>query len=138
MRVNVKNYLYRHFDNMLILQTEDDTILYIYCPSECIYEDWRSRFYCYTENILRREAMSIDYVDYHTEPNSDIACNGVAHFIHYGDGRNAWHDNRGLSYQHLAEAGGYWHYRNDSSVVEADRKKRQWADFAATMSDVIK
>lgn len=33
MRVNVKNYMYRWFDNMLILQTEDDNVLYIYCPS---------------------------------------------------------------------------------------------------------
>jgi hypothetical protein len=54
MRIHVKNYLYRHFDNMLILQTEDDNVLYIYCPSECIYNDNTSRFYCYKENIMKR------------------------------------------------------------------------------------
>ena len=143
MRVNVKNYLYRHFDNMLILQTEDDNILYIYCPSECIYNDNESRFYCYKENITKREFLKIDYVDYHTESNSVITCDGVAHFIQYGNDKNAWYNNRRyinreLYMDVLRKAGGYWHYYNDADIVEADRKKRQWSDFASAVSDMIK
>ena len=83
MRVNIKNYMYRWFDNMLILQTEDDNVLYIYCPSECIYNDGISRYYCYKENLQARELLEIDYVDYHMESDSDISCNGIAHFIQY-------------------------------------------------------
>lgn len=138
MRVNAKNYLYRHFDNMLILQTEDDNVLYIYCPSECIYNDNISRFYCYTENIVQREFLKIDYIDYHTESNSVLTCDGVAHFIQYGNEENAWYDNRELYGDALREAGGYWRYYHDADIIEADRKKRQWAGFAAAMSDMIK
>lgn len=79
MRVNVKNYIYRWLDNMLILQTEDDNILYIYCPSECIYNDGISRYYCYKENLQARELLEIDYVDYHTE--SDLVDIGITEMI---------------------------------------------------------
>ena len=138
MRVNVKNHLYRHFDNMLILQTEYDTILYIYCPSECIYNDNISRFYCYRENIIKRAFLNIDYVDYHTESNSVITCDGVAHFIQYSNEKNAWYNNKELYEGALRKAGGFWRYYNEADIVEADRKKRQWTDFTATMSDMIK
>lgn len=138
MRVNVKNYLYRHFDNMFILQTKDDTILYIYCPSECIYDDNTSRFYCYKENIIKRAFLKINYIDYHTESNSVITCDGVAHFIQYSNEKNAWYNNRELYEGALRKAGGFWRYYNDVDIIGADRKKRQWDDFTAAMSDMIK
>ena len=138
MRVNVKNYLYRHFDNMFILQTADDTILYIYCPSECIYNDNISRFYCYRKNIIERAFLRIDYVDYHMELNSVITCDGVAHFIQYSNEKNAWYNNRELYEGALRKAGGFWRYYNEVDIVEADRKKRQWADFVTSISDMIK
>ena len=123
---------------MLILQTEYDTILYIYCPSECIYNDNISRFYCYRENIIKRAFLNIDYVDYHTESNSVITCDGVAHFIQYSNEKNAWYNNKELYEGALRKAGGFWRYYNEADIVEADRKKRQWTDFTATMSDMIK
>jgi hypothetical protein len=128
---------------MLILQTEDDNILYIYCPSECIYNDNESRFYCYKENIMKREFLKIDYVDYHIESNLVITCDGVAHFIQYGNDENAWcgsrgYNNKKLYMDALRKAGGYWHYYNDADIVETDRKKRQWSDFVSTVSDMIK
>ena len=58
--------------------------------------------------------------------------------LDYGNEENAWHNNRGLYSDVLREAGGFWRYHNDSDIIEADRKKRRWADFAAAMSDMIK
>lgn len=144
MRVNVKNYMYRWFDNMLILQCENDNVLYIYCPSECIYDDGTSRFYCYSTNIQEREFLDIDYVDYHIESKSDISCDGVAHFIHYKNDKKlilrgyGGRKDRTIPNDILAKAGGYWHYRNDDEVVEKDRKKRQWSDCMVTLADIIK
>lgn len=144
MRVNVKNYMYRWFDNMLILQSENDSVLYIYCPSECIYDDGTSRFYCYSTNIQEREFLDIDYVDYHIESKSDISCDGVAHFICYKNDKKLilpgyrGYKDRTLPNDILAKAGGYWHYRNDNEVVEKDRKKRQWLDCVTALADMIK
>ena len=146
MRVKVKNYLYRHFDNMLILQTENDTILYIYCPSECTYDDKFSHYYCYEENIIARQCLEIDYVDYHIESDSNISCDGIAHFIQYDnkniiirEGYNFYRDrNRELSRDILDKAGGYWHHYNDLSIIESDRKKRQWLGFTVAISNIIK
>lgn len=144
MRVNVKNYMYRWFDNMLILQTEDDNVLYIYCPSECIYNDGISRYYCYKENLQARELLEIDYVDYHTESDSDISCNGIAHFIQYRNDKKIIRreygccKHRELPNDILNKAGGYWHHFNDNETVENDRKKRQWSDFISAISDAIK
>lgn len=144
MRVKVKGYMYRWFDNMLILQSENDDVLYIYCPSECIYDDGTSRFYCYSTNIHEREILDIDYVDYHIEPKSDISCDGVAHFIQYKNDKKLilracrGPKNRTLPDDILAKAGGYWHHRNDAEVVEKDRKKRQWSDCVAALADITK
>jgi hypothetical protein len=87
---------------------------------------------------MQREFLKIDYVDYHSESNSVITCDGVAHFIQYGNEKNTWYNNRELCGDILRKSGGYWHYYNDADIIEADRKKRQWTDFVATMSDVIK
>lgn len=143
MRVNVKNYMHRWFDNMLILQCENDSVLYIYCPSECIYDDGTSRFYCYSTNIQEREFLDIDYVDYHIESKSNISCDGVAHFIQYRNDKKLIlcgyrHKDRTLPNDILAKAGGYWHHRNDDKVVENDRKKRQWSDCVTALADIIK
>lgn len=143
MRVNVKNYMYRGFDNMLILQCENDSVLYIYCPSECIYDDGTSRFYCYSTNIQEREFLDIDYVDYHIESKLDISCDGVAHFIRYKNDkklilRGYRHEDRTIPNDILAKAGGYWHHRNNDEVVKKDRKKRQWSDCVTALADMIK
>lgn len=136
MRVRVKNYLYRHFDNMFILQTEDDTVLYIYCPSECLYDDEISKYYCYTNNILDRVYLKIDYIDYHTESNSFIQCDGVAHFVKYNHSeKNAFHRDKNLSHNVIKN---YWRYFNDSNVIEKDRNNRQWSGFVSVISDMAK
>jgi hypothetical protein len=67
-----------------------------------------------------------------------ITCDGVAHFIQYGNEKNTWYNNRELCGDILRKAGGYWHYYNDADIIEADRKKRQWSDFVSTVSDMIK
>jgi hypothetical protein len=92
---------------------------------------------------MKREFLKIDYVDYHIESNLVITCDGVAHFIQYGNDKNAWCDSRGYNNKELCmdalrKAGGYWHYYNDADIVETDRKKRQWSDFVSAMSDMIK
>lgn len=144
MRVNVKNYMYRWFDKMLIVQTENDEVLYLYCPSDCIYNNEDTTFYCYDTNMGSNNVLDIEYVEYKNN-NSCIQCDGVAEFIKYRSfeesrkSRNMYHHTcHDIPGDILNKAGGYWHYRNDDDVLEKDRISRQWSGAAVALSDMLK
>ena len=141
MQVKVKNYMYRWFDTMLIVQTENDDVLYLYCPSECLYDDGSTRFYCYSTNMNKNDHLTIDYVRY-SNNNSCIKCDGVAEFIKYSETENPRYTYRHTGHEIpndiLRKAGGYWRYLNDREEIEKDVTRRQWSGMAAAFSDMLK
>ena len=81
--VEVKGYVYRHFDTMLIVLTADNKLLYLFCPSETIYNDGKTRFYCYKSNMLEHSKYALDSVTYTEERENFIQCDGVAKTIFF-------------------------------------------------------
>lgn len=140
MIVNVEKYLYRHFDNMLIVFTENNECLYLYCPSECIYQAGDIRFYCYITDITQREYLKIEYIKFHKEPSLSILCDGIADFIQYDIYNRNPLIRGGFEIQRdlLPKDFNYWDKFNEPKTIQKDKERRQWKGLCEAMSDMTK
>lgn len=129
MTVNVKTYEYRHFDTMLIVVTEDDNVLYIYCPPyDCVHNNKHTAFYCYSNSRL---LPSIESISYTPGPTKYIMCDGVARYINYGSG---------AIHTHTPLPGiDYWkYYVQNKDNIGKDIEVRQWSSVGAAFSNMFK
>lgn len=145
IKLNVKNYMYRWFDTMLIVRTENNEVLYLYCSSGCIHTDGDTTFYCYDTNMGINNILDIEYVEYSHNCNSCIQRDCIVEFIKFhsfGESRksgNMYHHTcHNIQNDILSKAGGYWHYENNDDVLKKDRIQHRWSDAAAALSDMFK
>ena len=131
--INIKGYDYRHFDNMLIVLTEDDKVLYLYCPSECIYDDGRTKYYCYKNNMEEHLHFAIKRVSYKEGRTKLIDCDGIAEFIVYDMSEL----NNKSALENAADY-GFWKHYNNSEAVDKDKNDRAWGGVAQAFSTLYK
>lgn len=139
---NITCYDYRRFDSMLLILTEDGKQLNIYCPSDCIYNDGSSRFYCYENEVSRRVGKSIDILEYDPDKTYGLQCDGTAEFIWYGDvGTNRYDDLERqciLSCNPTEPPINIWDRFNDVELVDRARNTAAWGGLAEAFSAVAK
>lgn len=128
MRVNVKNYTFRLLDRMLIVQTENDEILFLYCPN----------YWLDTHNT--GYVIDIEYVEYYDNYNSHIQCDGVVEFIQHNIRRFEYpwirHDKIPASIS--KKAGIFRNYYNSREIIEEDIARRKREESIAALCDMFK
>lgn len=129
MTIEVAGYTYRWFDSMLIVvPVGSDKPLYIYTPSACIYRDGSKRYYCYTEELLKRKEKNIVSMSYNPDVKYGMDCDGTASSIEYGSGGNAG----------VPKNVNYWARRNDDEKVSKARNAADWGGFAEAICSIAK
>ena len=128
MTIKVLNYRYRWFDSIMIVRPVDsEKDLFIYVPSECIYRDGDKRYYCYRDEISKRERKNIISLSYNPDKTFGLDCDGTAYSIEYGQGGN-----------YMGYGKNYWDRLNDDKKVESARNAAQWASLGEAFSAIAK
>ena len=137
---NITCYDYRWFDKMPLILTEGGKQLNIYCPSDCIYNDGSSRFYCYDDNINKRLGKVIDCLEYDPNKTYGLQCDGTAEAIWYSDTK----ENHGADFRKVPHRRThtppirYWDRYNDRELVDKARNTAAWGGLAEAFSAIAK